>query len=242
VSSGFLPSLTSRANLRTLSLWDKLMKRDYQKPEWKDYRDTIIAHDGGRCQHCSRTTKEGVILQVHHKVYHSGLLLWEYPPIDCMTLCRGCHLKEHGKIRPSSGWILSSHEDLGELAGECEVCGTALRYEFHVEHPHWFSMIVGTDCCDRLMESNVATCIRRQNERLTRFIKSDRWRNTSKGIEIRQMKMDFLIDSDAKGYFIVFEKVCGKKRFSTIEDAKVTLFNLIETGGASDFYKKHKSN
>jgi hypothetical protein len=215
------------------------MKRDYQRPEWKAFSTAIIEHDGGRCQHCRRTERDGVILQVHHTIYRPGLLLWEYPPADCLTLCKGCHAKEHGKIRPSTGWSLLAHDDLGELSGECELCNTALRYEFHIEHPSWFSMIVGTDCCDKLTGTEAASEIRTKDERHKRFLKSTRWKPNLKGVEIRQMKMDFEIRNDAAGYFIYFVGKIGPKRFRTVDQAKSFIFDFVESGDAAKYHRKH---
>jgi hypothetical protein len=215
------------------------MKRDYQRPEWKAFSAAIIEHDGGRCQHCRRTKRDGVTLQVHHSIYRPGVLLWQYPPSDCLTLCKGCHAKEHGKIRPSTGWSLLAHDDLGELSGECELCNTSLRYEFHIEHLKWFSMVVGKDCCDKLTGSEEASEIRIKDERRKRFLKSSRWKPNLKGIEIRQMKMDFEIRNDAAGYFIFFVKKSGPKRFRTVDQAKSFIFDFVESGDAAKYHKKH---
>lgn len=215
------------------------MRHFYHRPEWKEFRDEILERDGWICLHCGRGRHSNSVLQVHHMEYLPGLLPWDHPPEVCVTLCKGCHAVEHGKIFPWSGWDLVCDEDLGDLTGECDLCLTALRYEFHIEHPKWFPMVVGTDCCDRLTESNAASQIRREKDRLKRFIASPRWNPTAQnGFEIRKMKMDFAIEHDPFGYRIVFTGKRGKKPYSTIDEAKAGLFEFIESGKAAEYLKK----
>ena len=217
------------------------MKRFYHRPEWRKFREEIIAHDEGRCQRCYRSEENGAILQVHHRIYHPGLPLWEYPPSECETLCKRCHAEEHGRIRPSSGWSFAAEEDLGGLTGECEACGTSIRYKFHIEHPRWFPMIVGTDCCDGLTGSEIATQSRRRNDRLLRFLASPQWETTPRGLQIRRMKIDFFIERDGAEFLIVCMRKRGKRRFSSSDGAKIGIFNFIESGEVAKFYKKHRT-
>jgi hypothetical protein len=115
-----------------------------------------------------------------------------------------------------------------------------MRYEFHIEHPKWFPLTVGTDCCDRLTESNAAFIIKREKERLNRFLSSKSWQPLPHGITIRRKKMDFEIASDPRGYFISMLNKAGRKRFPTISEAKTAVFNLIESGEATSFVAKQK--
>ncbi len=73
-----------------------------------------------------------------------------------MTLCKGCHAREHGLIEPTYGWTLISIDDLGDLTGLCERenCNTAIRYEHLAYHPQWGYKIVGSSCIDFLTESD----------------------------------------------------------------------------------------
>jgi hypothetical protein len=216
------------------------MRHYYRRPEWIEFRADILERDGWRCHRCGRGATDRATLQVHHEEYLVGRLPWEYPPRLCVTLCKGCLAVEHGKIFPWSDWDLVSDNDLGDLSGECDLCGTELRYEFLIEHPKWFPMIVGTHCCDTLTGSDAASQIRREKERLTRFIASKRWQFSPHGIKIRRSKMDFEIAIDEKGYFIQILKKNGKKRFPTIEQAKAAVFELIETGKAAEYFEKNK--
>ncbi|MBL1232819.1 MAG: HNH endonuclease [Flavobacteriales bacterium] len=74
----------------------------YNRKEWKEYRDNVIESDGGKCVRCGRPDGE-VVLQVHHKIYLTGKLPWEYGTENCETLCKGCHAAEHGIIQPKIG-------------------------------------------------------------------------------------------------------------------------------------------
>jgi hypothetical protein len=102
----------------------------YKQKQWLDFRRDIIKLDGGRCRQCGRSEKNGVVLQVHHKIYIRGKFPWQYAPTDCETLCQGCHAQTHGKIKPTFGWDLLGSDDLGDLSGQCDFCGTELRYTF----------------------------------------------------------------------------------------------------------------
>lgn len=52
---------------------------------------------------------------------------------------------------PRSGWKLVGFQDLKGLTGECEACGTAIRYEHEIQHPERVKpMTVGVVCCEHL--------------------------------------------------------------------------------------------
>lgn len=117
---------------------------EYQGDKWIEFRNAIIESDGGVCNICGKGKNDGAVLQVHHSKYIEGLKPWEYYPQDCETVCKGCHAEIHGKIIPRTGWEYISEEDLGDLSGECDYCGTELRYLFTIYHENWGCMEVGT--------------------------------------------------------------------------------------------------
>ena len=49
---------------------------------------------------------------------------WGYKYDECEVLCRACPGIEHGVVRPSVGWDCFGNDDLGDLNGNCELCGT----------------------------------------------------------------------------------------------------------------------
>lgn len=126
-------------------------KKAYQNPHWHSFAKTIRHRDGQKCLKCNRGKQE-VKLQVHHKIYRQGLKPWEYAKSDCITLCSGCHAREHGHIEPNRGWTLISIDDLGDNYGTCERkgCGADLRYEHLIYHPNGGYIIVGSTCVDYL--------------------------------------------------------------------------------------------
>lgn len=148
--------------------------KSYRNSQWDEYRRKVIILDGSICSACKRSEANGVVLQVHHKSYITGLAPWEYPFHMCETLCKGCHAAEHGIIPPKFGWEYLGHDDLGDLIGTCECCGSALRHSFLIQHTKWGTMEVGTVCCDNLTSSEIATNLiesqRRYNDRLKRFV------------------------------------------------------------------------
>lgn len=210
----------------------------YRDKRWSDFREQIFEFDGYACVKCGRVRPE-VILQVHHKQYQSGKAPWEYPTGLCETLCKGCHAREHGEIRPSDGWDFIYEEDLGDLFGECDCCGTSIRYVFHIHHEHWEPIGVGTDCCDKLTGTDEATQFRknldRQRDRKKRFLCSKRWRLTKWGWVIRQGQRKIEIISDRDKFRIYIDDVKGKKLFESIEQAKGFAFELIENGKAENY-------
>jgi len=215
------------------------MARLYHRPEWLAFRRQIIEHDEYICQKCGRREGLGVIFQVHHKVYHARMLPWEYDPKECEAVCMGCHAQLHGKIRPSSGWDFLFEEDLGGLDGECEYCGTEIRYVYYIAHSHWDTLAVGTDCCDRLTGSDIAISHRRMLNRRKRFLSSPKWHQEGIVWKITRMHMDFNIDRDDEEFLICFMGVRGKKRFESLEKAKDRLFNFIDSGDARRFKLKY---
>lgn len=216
------------------------MAKLYHRPEWLAFRAQIIEHDGAICQICKRGLSDGVTLQVHHMVYHRGMLPWDYDPRECQTLCMYHHAERHGKVRPSDGWDFLMEDDLGDLVGSCEACGTSIRYVFHIDHPRWDSMAVGTNCCDRMTGTRTASDLRLKADRRQRFLTSDNWEVVDGGLKIKRMKMNFEILRDDRGFLIQFLGQVGKSRFENLDAAKDGLFNLIDSGDAKRFKAKRK--
>lgn len=62
-------------------------------PRWLIKAEKIKKRDNYSCQLCMK----GKDLQAHHKTYLPGLMAWEYDDHYLITLCDGCHNKQHGK-------------------------------------------------------------------------------------------------------------------------------------------------
>ncbi|WP_444905433.1 HNH endonuclease [Microbulbifer sp. SSSA008] len=209
----------------------------YRKSEWRSFRDEIIELDGRACVVCSRTEDNGIVLQVHHKEYISGKLPWKYPYNLCETLCKGCHAAEHGIIPPKNGWEYGGDDDLGDLCGTCELCGSAIRYVFYVSHENWPTMEVGTVCCDNLTGTETASALRRKEDRRAKFINSPRWKESGGELHIRQKKIDVIVFSCGAGYRLRMNGVSGKSKYLTAEEAKAKVFEFIDSGEAEDFFR-----
>lgn len=168
---------------------------------------------------------------------------WDYPYEDCETLCRGCHAELHGKICPSTGWEYLGEDDLGELSGQCEACGTEIRYVFWIHHPNWEPMGVGTICCDHMTESRAASdhmeSLLRFRSRLDRFVKSSRWKATGGIQSIRQKRIAVEVIPEKTGFKVRMNGIPGKRVFPTVEAAKVRAFESIEDGTAFKALVKH---
>lgn len=215
----------------------------YTRADWVAFRETFIKLDGGRCLRCMRSRADGVVLQVHHKRYIAGRKPWEYDYADCETLCRGCHGAEHGKVMPKRGWECVGYDDLGDLIGECELCGTDLRYLYLVQHPKWPAMEVGTDCCDNLTGSLEASehldGYKKRADKVKRFVSSPRWKPRGPGeLKIKQEGIYVVIKPNGAGFKVSMDGVTGKADFATLLDAKMRVFETIESGEAAQFLAK----
>ncbi len=211
-------------------------KKEYCTNRWQQFREELIELDGRKCVRCGRAQDEGTILQIHHKKYLFGRKPWEYPYDLCETLCKRCHAEEHGKVRPESGWEYVGDEDLGGLYGVCDRCNTEIRYVFYIQHPNWEPMSVGTVCCDDLTGTKEASEKRKYEERRNRFIKSKRWQHDGSFYSIKQRGFKINITKTAKGYIIEINNIRGKKFYSTLDEAKLRVFEFIESGEADKFF------
>lgn len=209
----------------------------YANELWKEFRKKVIEIDEGKCIDCGRGIADGVVLQVHHKRYVKNRKPWEYSFDDCETLCRGCHAREHGEIRPNHGWNYNGEDDLGDLIGTCELCGTSIRYVHYVAHRHWEPMEVGTDCCDNLIGTEEASEARKKFSRLKRFLLPSRW--VAEGRLVRTINKGFLIEviRELSGDFsLKINGNEGSKRFSSIEQAKGHVFSAIDSGKLKNYF------
>ncbi len=153
-------------------------KRIYVNADWRAFSERVKRRDDYKCLQCGRGPRDA-ILQVHHEIYVIGKEPWEYALSDCLTLCQGCHAKEHGLIEPDRGWTLLSIYDLGGLEGTCERkgCGAEIRYEHLTYHPKWGYMVVGSTCIehltreDRLLSSSVIHLY----QAISKFVHKSEW-------------------------------------------------------------------
>lgn len=218
----------------------------YARADWIRFREDVIKLEGGKCGRCLRSRADGVILQVHHKHYIAGRKPWDYAYDECETLCRGCHGAEHGKVMPRRGWECIGYDDLGDLIGECELCGTDLRYLYLIQHPKWPAMEVGTDCCDNLTGSADASehldAYKKRTDRMKRFASSQRWKTKPSGeLAIKQAGIAVAIVKAGGAFKIVMDGAMGKAEYSTILDAKMRVFEAIDTGEAAKFLEARQA-
>lgn len=211
----------------------------YAHKFWTEFRERVIVLDRGKCVECGRSRESGVTLQVHHKLYKPGCKPWEYDPDECETLCRGCHAREHGEIRPDTGWEYVGEEDLGDLIGNCELCDNSIRYVHYIQHKYWEQIGVGTHCCDNLTGTREAAEGRRRLGRYTRFISSSNWLNDNDSLKIEYHRFSISIIHENKTYRLIINNIEGRKIFNTELDAKNFVFEFIDTGDAAKCSKLH---
>ena len=244
---------------------NKQQAKQYRKPSWKERCRQIIELDGGTCQVCGRKEPD-VVLQVHHKKYIQGKKPWEYNQQDLITLCKGCHAREHNILSdaiPQSGWKYEGVDDLGGVNGVCELCGTELRYEHYLFHPDYDGYLsVGCDCACKLTNSEYPSIAERdlqlEEERLQRFVDSPRWKHRKNcyiyenfekyKIMIVEMPYGCYVNLFYK-YYVQLEyggfheqehKISGKKKFLSLEDAKRHIYKNITDGTVLSYLCKHQ--
>ncbi|WP_454654106.1 HNH endonuclease [Bosea beijingensis] len=216
--------------------------RRYQRQEWRRFRAEVIELDGGCCVQCKRSSLEGAILQVHHKEYLPGRMPWEYPYELCETLCKGCHAGEHGLVRPFTNWVCVGQDDLGDVSGECELCGNEIRYVFFVHHEKWPALEVGETCCDHLTDTTEASdfmdSVRQQNARRTRFLRSPRWKPLGSGsYKLSQKGANLIVEPSERAFRLRVNGTRGKLRFQSLDEAKAKIFDLFEDGKMEAFLR-----
>lgn len=211
----------------------------------KEFRDNIIESDGFKCTSCGRGRKDGSTLQVHHKVYHKGKLPWQYGTKDLTTLCKGCHAAEHGKIQPQTGWDYLAEEDLCDILEVCQNgnCGTRIRYTYLISHPNWGFLIVGTNCCDNLTDTRIASnnreSVNKYKGRIRRFIASSRWKFEGNVYWIKQAGFKVEIEERSQGFFLTIHNLESKKPYPSLEDAQSRTFEVIESGELIEYLEKN---
>lgn len=235
--------------------------KGYRTIQWRELRKEIFSRDGYQCTHCGRQLKDKD-LQVHHITYLDGKEVWDYPKELLTTYCKRCHAEEHGKIIPFSGWEYIGFDDLGDLIGECEKCHTSIRYEHYIYHPKWGELTVGSQCADVLTNTNEASRIERERkryaDRMKRFIRSPRWSFfvSQNGCILYRIKQDgykILIKDygeystitisfyqpPLEGYLLVGKWIDmqSKKHYKTLTDAKIKVFELVESGELDRYIK-----
>ena len=215
----------------------------YRTADWTKFRAEVLRLDGDSCSACGRDSSKGIVLHVHHKQYLAGHAPWEYPYELCEALCSGCHAAAHGLIPPKFGWEHVGWDDLEDLVGTCECCGTSIRYVFMVQHPNWRAMEVGEICCDNLTSSQVASGMmeskRRYSERLKRFVSSPRWSARPGDVKhITQKGLNIEVVPSDQVFRLRIEWQPGKKTFATVLDAKIKVFELIESGVINEYLVK----
>jgi hypothetical protein len=219
----------------------------YRSAEWKSFRKEVIRLDNYQCVDCGRVQNESVVFHVHHKIYISGKLPWEYDFDQGETLCAGCHAAHHGKIPPKVGWDFAGHDDLGDLIGNCELCGTNIRHVFMVMHPNWTPMEVGEICCDHLTCSDIASnhmeSVRRYNDRRKRFASSSRWTRLSDIHEyIAQKSIIVELRGELHGPRLRMNGRRGKMSYGDPLEARMRAFDVLESGLHNDFVASLKQH
>lgn len=198
------------------------MRGLYRDSRWLEFRERVLQRDEFICVRCDKRSDDTRSLQAHHRRYLPGRFPWEYELKDMETLCQGCHAELHGKIRPSEGWTECNEQDLGALSGECEICGTAIRYVHTVWHADWpESYEVGRECCGRMTGLFMS--------RREAFVKSRRWKRYPLAAYRKHKGHSIAIYGHRRGFGIIIDGRVGQQFRLTVEDAMKLAFDVIES-------------
>jgi hypothetical protein len=132
-------------------------------------------------------------------------------------------------------------DDLEDLSGTCEACGTSIRYVHEMQHDDWDGTIeVGRICAGNLEEDcegarererRLVSLTRRRRQWLTR-----RWRTSTKGNEFLNMEGHNVgvapdeFRPDKWRYWIKSPRgqfIGNSERYESIESAKLALFDQL---------------
>jgi Zn finger protein HypA/HybF involved in hydrogenase expression len=88
----------------------------YKHPLWQKRRLEIMESNGFECEKCNSADKT---LNVHHKQYFKGRMLWEYSDDELSCLCEDCHKSEHDVLNGIKELLthVSADQAYGLLAG-----------------------------------------------------------------------------------------------------------------------------
>ena len=230
-------------------------RNQYRSSKWFDLRSRVLERDNYKCVRCGRTAPE-VTLSVHHIKYRKGAKVWEYSTDELMTLCTGCHAQEHGKKIPTCGWEYSGMDDLGDLCGECELCGHEIRYEHSLFHPSWGYITVGCQCAESLLNNERASeeeeICKKRAARFRRFLNSPKWKTIKKGYKYDSLDGFVILIWNNYSYFTVqinfryfkghrayYDNRRGNLKHRTLDDAKKAAFDCITAGKMDSYVQKH---
>lgn len=233
-------SQNARVPMTPRGRWQAMSDKAYRTKKWKKFREEALRLAGYRCENCERSQSEGAILQVHHKDYLPGFAAWDYDYSLCDVLCKACHARRHGRIMPSEGWVCDGDNDLGDLVGECDRCGTQLRYQFFITHPMWHDMIVGTNCCDELTGTKQASDKRRLIERRKAFCDLSYWLPKSGQSHRKFKNVEIDIVEQEGSFFIIADGRTGRQIFGDQLSAKLHVHDLFESGKLKEYLKRQR--
>lgn len=72
------------------------MKRNYDDPVYKKFRNEVLKRDNFTCQMCNNSNKK-TWKAVHHIIKWSSSASLRYDPDNGITLCHQCHKEVTGK-------------------------------------------------------------------------------------------------------------------------------------------------
>jgi hypothetical protein len=145
---------------------------------------------------------------------------------------------------PNRGWVLLSVTDLGDLAGACQRCGTAIRYEHHCEHPMGVEAVVGCICCGDITQDyerakRAETELKNLAIARSTFIVSPLWHRKINGNLTRiYRERRITVFAWRSGFKVYAGDVCSKRIYPSIDAAKLAAFNFLFNPRVKVFHRE----
>ncbi len=102
----FLPGI-AEMHMEKLSWSDQ-----YKHPNWQKKRLEVMQDAGFQCENCG---DKDTTLNVHHKRYVKGRMVWEYERVELECLCEDCHRTEHENRARLDLLLMASGASLGSV-------------------------------------------------------------------------------------------------------------------------------
>lgn len=137
---------------------------------------------------------------------------------------------------PHKGWVLEGVDDLEDLIGACEWCGTSLRYAHHLSHPDGYRSVAGCSCAEKLTEDytnprRIEKALKRRNK----WLISPRWKyfvwRWNSGIDAYRGDDEIAIKKENNKYRIWIRARMGLKLYNSVDDAKKAAFDALYIKG-----------
>lgn len=224
----------------------------YRDDTWRRKRLEIYNRDNCTCQKCGKKLAINEFC-VHHISYQKDIRPAEYDNSWLVTLCMGCHYKEHKHDLPNDNWLFVDTFDAGDYGDcECEKCGHQLKYVYTLFHKDIGFLDVGCDCADELLGTNEFSEHYKEQKKFNIFLKRfspymDKCGHRGEMIIYKRIFIAFLDNNLIQSFYGPptisnrINLIYSQKYCSNITEKKVEIYNSIRNGKLDSFIHSDKN-